>query len=337
MSGRNLFLTGAGLCCSLGPTAAESLQAYRQRMPTFRKAMDMVGIDGLPPTLAALIPVAECRDYPQRLYRLLELARDDLQTDDGRGPTNIHVLLPLWIETHLARDEVAGLILDAFGQYAPRPTLVFGGPTHVLTTLSTLAERLAPDDVALVAAIDSYMQTDLLDVLAVSGRMLVRGNPHGSVPSEAAVVLRVAGRPTPKSCCIAGIIEGRETEDVRAPQGLIGRGLASVVRQAGALVSNGPGIGRLMIGLTGERWRAEECGFALSAAGRFLGDLTRDLEAPLSITGDCGVASTALMLALASSEREAVRDPLRPRTLLLDSSRSGERAACIIEPVRDAA
>lgn len=306
-------------------------------MPQYRKASEMVGVDGLPPTLAALIPIAECRDYPQRLYRLLELARDDLrQTDDARDPASIHVLLPPWIETYCARNEVAGLLLNAFGRDAPHPVLVFGGPTQLPTTLNAIAEQLGPDGVALIAVIDSYIHVDLLDALAVRGRMLSRGNPYGSVPSEAAIVLRVAGRPTPTSYYVVGIIEDHEAEDVCAPKGLVGRGLASVVRQAGLLVADGPGIGRLMIGLTGERWRAEECGFALCAGSHFLGDLMCDLEAPLSMTGDCGIASTALMLALALADRDAVKDPQRPRILVLDSSRSGERVACIIEPAHEA-
>jgi hypothetical protein len=339
MSGGSVYLNSAGLCCSLGSTLTECLNVYRTNMPAFRKATDMVGIDGLPPTLAARFPVASCRDYPKRLSRLLALALDDLrQVDvDAPVPASIHLLLPAWIDTHRIRNEVDGVLLDAFGKNAPRPTFVFGGPTRLLTTLNAIAARLEPNGVALLAAVDSYIQVDLLDALAINGRMLSRGNPHGSVPSEAAVVLRVAGRPMSTGYRIVSIVEGVETEDVRAPRGVIGRGLATVLRQTDKILADGPRIGRLMIGLTGERWRAEECGLALGAGGAFLGDLTRTLEAPLSITGDCGTASTAVMLALALADRATTKDPQRPRTLVLDSSRSGERAACVIEPVHEAA
>ena len=266
-----------------------------------------------------VFPLAEERDYVERLRKLLACALADCVAQlTKRGQESADyamlLLLPYWME--------GGPVAEDFNtrlHQAPLPQVTslsvsFGGQAESLQLVGRDGPEIVrrTGGIVLVAVVDSYIHSDMLDSLAYHGELLTRDNPYGMVPGEAAAVLALGG--------------------------LMGRALASCY---GMLLEGGFSPDRFIVDLNGDRVRAEEFGYAITTNAAEMAELADRAEIPSLQLGDLGAASGLVMAALAlapapGSRREnAEPDGEAFRyTLLSASSRDGLRAATIVESVQ---
>lgn len=328
-------ILAAGLCCPLGDNFAETARRYAAGERGLRRERNFVGADGLPPPLAQAIPIAECREYYERLRRLLAAALADCRSQVPPPPGGwlLRLTVTRDLYEHPDREAIRALLLEPHAGVLRDIELRPGGPAEALSDLAhaAMAVREGRDEHALVGALDSFIHPLPLDRLAEDERILMQGNPWGMIPGEAAVVLAV-GIETRRPALghVLGVFRGVEEEDVTAPKGVVGRGLAKAYERAARFLPPD----RLMADLNGERWRAEEFGFAVARAaspGSGIVALAADPETPALHLGDCGTATGLLLPALALADPPKRPAP-GPVTMISVSSRdTGARAVGFIE------
>lgn len=334
MSGRSVLVSGLGLCCALGAGAGASQAAYAASARPFRRERAVVGVDGLPTTLCSALPFPSATGFPERLAELFAGALADLVGAGTVAGVPFYVMLPEWLDGHPDRDRVARSLEAAAagpGGAAPCLALLHGGAAEALALVGQAAASVqagAAEDVV-VGAVDSFLHPALLDRMAASGRTVHSRNPYGAVPGEAACLVRLsADTAGPALGTVLAMFRGTEPEPPDRPAAIIGRGLAKAFRDTAAHAEPE----RLLSDMNGERWRSEEFGFAVSAAGGPFPALSDRVEVPAMHLGDCGAAAGPAMLALAMG-----RAPRRTHAedgtlaLLAASSFGGLRTALVAE------
>ncbi|WP_102225767.1 hypothetical protein [Acidimangrovimonas sediminis] len=320
-------LNGIGLCSPLAPDYAGTLAAYAAGEKRFRRDGALIGPDGRPLTRGEVLPAAEERDPFRRHARLLALAFEDLDAQlggqsggqqGGQQGGGLAPRLPVWLflPSWLASGPRAARVereWRALAQVAPGPIHAAREPAEgwlaALARACRGAGAQTPPEF-LVAIADSALYAEVLDAMAARGRLLSRGQPHGLIPSEAAVIVRVTTPDRARAPRGVGLIgslrTGHEDDRPEAPAGLLGR----VLRGLWAGLPPGDAVDRLMIDLDGERWRAEEAAHVLSShSDRLPEALLAGFETPPLTLGHCGVAGPALMLALALGDGPAGAPP----------------------------
>ena len=339
-------ILAAGLTCPAGKDFETAIAAYSSGERFTEKDRNLVMADGRPPTLAAVFPLTEERDYVERLRKLLVCALADCVAQlTKRGQESADyamlLLLPYWME--------GGPVAEDFNtrlHQAPLPQVTslsvsFGGQAESLQLVGRDGPEIVrrTGGIVLVAVVDSYIHSDMLDSLAYHGELLTRDNPYGMVPGEAAAVLALGPENDVRLGRIARLSTMEEPESPIDPErGLMGRALASCY---GMLLEGGFSPDRFIVDLNGDRVRAEEFGYAITTNAAEMAELADRAEIPSLQLGDLGAASGLVMAALAlapapGSRREnAEPDGEAFRySLLSASSRDGLRAATIVESVQ---
>ena len=183
--------------------------------------------------------------------------------------------------------------------------MVHGGAALGLSSLGDAALDVAKGraETVLAAVLDSLVHPALIDAIARSKRLHGKFNPYGFIPGEAACVCVLSRHAVQADGLLPlgfvdAVFRGHEhTDDVLAGRS-VGRGLGGALAAAAAYRRPD----RLLVDLNGERWRAEEMGFALARAGADLAHLGNSLETPALHLGDCGGGMGALMAALALAD-----------------------------------
>ncbi|GAK72629.1 hypothetical protein G6L37_33200 [Agrobacterium rubi] len=296
-------IVGVGISCPLGQGSDAVRRAYVERVRNFvRSSQGPIGFDGQAITLSCVMPFEEVRDYDLRIRNLFAAAFDDLAAQvEIDAPVALRLVVPAWLGRH---DIGAGLqtwVKNTYSKWFSSVSLLSGGDTIALYEVAKALKELRDENGGglIVGALDSFMDAELLDMLAVNGRLFSRGNPHGLIPAEAAVLvmLELPGelrQALPVLGTMRSVFTGFERENLLAPDGVIGRGLAKPLRQAFETFSPA----RFLVDLNGERWRSEDLGFALSGA-RVPDKLLADFETPIAFTGDCGAANSLIMATVA--------------------------------------
>ncbi|MVA23621.1 hypothetical protein V6582_15695 [Agrobacterium vitis] len=294
---------GLGLCCPLGKNLTDASEAYAANDHNFIKSeKGPVGADGAPITLSCVMPFEDVRNFEVRLQRLFAGAVDDLvkALDLSYSAASMRLVVPRWLAGHKIGQELATWIVATWPTLFTDVALLADGDTLAVYELVKGLQEITEGQIPAlaIAALDSYMDAELLDILAISDRIYKRGTPHGLVPGEAAVIVMLGSSATFPDASPIGTVRsafnGFEAENLSEPQGIIGRGLARPLRQAFEAFQPD----RFLVDLNGERWRSEDLGFALS--GALIPDrLLSDFETPLSNTGDCGAANGLVMTAFA--------------------------------------
>lgn len=330
-----------GLTCPLGADAATALRAYGEGARAFEKARGLYGSDGLSPTLAWVHPFDAPRDFGTRLALLLEGALAEPLAMIGRLTAHraaipFAVILPSWLRKTSVPDRIRERIAAITSVRLDGPHFIFGDRNAGLDALigisgSIVRRRTA---IGLIAAVDSFIHPLVLDRLTIDDRIFRAGNPYGVVPGEAASAVLVAdeasaGRALPRRGRLRDHRQNREPEDVAAPKCIVGRGLARTLDYG-----ERSDISRLIVDLTGERWRAEEFGFAVAATPTDLTALAADPEAPALAFGDIEAATGLAYLALALGDRAPRASGESGRlTLVSTSSREGGRSSVLVERI----
>lgn len=338
MSGRAVLIRGVGMASLWGARFQDARSGYPAGVRRFHRETTAIGPDGRPMTLGAVILYTKLRDYAERLRRLFEMAFRDLAASSALLPdTPMRLMLPDWLVDSPVHHEVIGGIASAAAPAIASVQLMYGGPAQSLALVGTSAAAIASGrfDRIIVGGLDSLLQPELLDRLALQGRIRTRTHSYAATPAEGACLLLLAARSDddgPPPGQVLAALQGRETEDITNPQGLIGRGLATAYREAAE--HHAPD--RLLTDLTGERWRAEEFGVALNAAGPRIAGLVRRVEAPALYVGDCGVANGPILTALALTDPpRALAAAPGPVAMMSASSRAGSRSVLVVERVME--
>lgn len=320
----------AGLVCPLGKTLDEAAQAYASSRYALKRDQKLYGIDALPITLAYVWPYDDPRDYAQRLALLLhgaaEQCFDALERLAPQRRIPFYILAPAWLRASPALKDFARKIGDPHIFLNPDASIHFGGHADFIPLMANVSAHIRDGkiDAALVCALDSFIEPQILDALSLSNAILNEENPYGFVPSEAGAALLLSNESFAQSRvapigAIGETATAQEAEDIKDPQGIIGRALAQCFE-----IAENQNIQRILIDLNGERWRAEEFGFALAAKAKAaLIDCAANPDAPAAQMGDVGAATGAVLAALAATQNKT--------TLISTSSENGGRSVAIIQ------
>lgn len=333
----NHLLSGLGCITALGANRAETAAAYAEGEPGFRRCREIVGADGLAQIMAPALPLGDPAAPADRLAALLGAALADLASDLGGPEQGLPVLtvLPTWARNGLPRGAAEAALNAARPDWTGPIQIVWADEIGWLPLLADqcgLIDGGAKQEV-IVAVADTLCLPDLLDHLAAANRLLLKDEPNGLIPGEAAVALRVAPIEAETAAAgwghLSGLVAGQEDTPVEGRETLLGNALARLWSEPLSRIVPT----RLMTDRNGERWRAEDTGTALSRnAGRLPNDLAARTEEPLGLTGETGIARGAVMTALALSDPPPDTPPAPEAhwTLISEALYTGERSVAVI-------
>jgi 3-oxoacyl-[acyl-carrier-protein] synthase-1 len=324
-----LAIFGVGLCCPSGKSFAEANDKYYERERFLRRESSLIGVDGLHPTIAPIYEYDKNANYVDRLRTMLDVAIGDCLNSISLGDRKVRLLLGL--NTIMGSSPSRPAFARSF-ERRRLPSIggamvVFGGNAVGIDLLMKAAERVrdGDDELIVIAALDCLLHHEILDLLSVQGRVLCKQNPYGMVPGEGCAAL-LLGKETdevggPPMGFFNLIVQKSEGEDVLAPKGVRGNALAQCV---GAVSTN---VDRVLVDLNGERFRAEEYGFAAARSKASVKAAMMNPEVPPLQIGDLGAATSLVYCGLALAGETRHR-----RSLVLASSwEDGMRAATVVE------
>jgi 3-oxoacyl-[acyl-carrier-protein] synthase-1 len=190
-------------------------------------------------------------------------------------------------------------------------------------------------ELCLVGGVDSYLEPETLEWLDAEEQLHSRTNRWGFIPGEAAGFCLLA---SPSAAERYGLgVQGHvlaaatamEPNRIKTDTVCIGEGLTESFGEAlQPLAGSGTRVDRVICDLNGERYRADEYGFAIVRLGQYFVDPS-DFLAPADVWGDVGAASGPLFVALATVGGRGGRAAAR-HVLAWASSESGERSAALL-------
>lgn len=293
-------IMGIGINCPLGQGLAAVGRNYRDRERNFVKpAKGPVGLDGHPITLSCVMPYTKVRNFELRLQRLFAGAVEDLVASTPiENAVTLRLVVPAWLASNRLADLFKLWLEETYSSCFSEVIFLADGDTialyEVARGLQDIQQGRAP--ALAIGALDSFMDAELLDLLAINRRLHGKTTPHGLIPGEAAALFLLAPSQREGSRTLGTLLSvftGYEPENLYASRAVIGRGLAKPLRMA----FDAYAPTRFLADLNGERWRSEDIGFALSGA-RVPDDLLGDFETPLGHTGDCGAVNSLILAAI---------------------------------------
>ena len=219
-----------------------------------------------------------------------------------------------------------------------------GGHSGGIVAMSLARDMLAQGRtrLCLVGGIDSWLEPETLEWLDDAEQLHSNGNRYGFCPGEAAAFCLLATRSTAIELgCrplldLRAVATAREDKCIKTDTVCLGEALAATFQSLFEQESaNEPRIDRIVCDMNGERYRANEYGFAVLRSRRRFRDAA-DFEAPADCWGDVGAASGPLFVALVNEaySRGYSRGPL---SMIWASSEGGGRAAALLSETRKGA
>ncbi|AGT09065.1 hypothetical protein [Paracoccus aminophilus] len=323
-----LSLLAAGLTCAAGSSRAEALAAYRGPDHFIARNPALIGLDGAPLTIAAVIAPEEERNELARTYLLIETAFLDMMGQLAargiRKAAPVTLMLPPAFNQPQPRDWLAATLRERLGERIGTLGFVHGGAAEAMLALARLAQT-PEDELGYVIAAESLIPSRAIDDLMSRKRLFSSENPWGTIPGEAAVALAVLpGRRENLPGLRLAFAQEPERADDRA-RGIRGRGLADALA---ALRDPAHPPAAIWSDQNGDRGETEEFGFAVTASGPELAALADRAELPMARLGHSGCAMALTSLALALDGPPALvtassQGPLRAAALLLPAPNTG--------------
>lgn len=287
----------------------------------------------------------------ERLMALLRVTWAELESK-----LRTTLALPGWVSCRLALPEVrpgfdgasVQLVTKAFNDILSRgrsgmAEVVVAGHGHAggFDALRACAEQITSGaiEMGVVAGVESYLESRTLDWLDRDMRLAREGIRGGFPPGEAASMIAMAsdGYRRRNGLQSLGLIRavacGVERRSETDPEGLLGEGLSSVLKQVGShLHWPEERVDDIYCDINDERARTTDHAFALVRMGHLFRDCSRYIS-PVGLMGDVGAASALLNCVLASRawSRRYAHGPI---ALLSGSSWSGSRGAALLEEPR---
>jgi 3-oxoacyl-[acyl-carrier-protein] synthase-1 len=350
MSDPQAEIYAAGVVCPLGPNFNEVTSAYVEGRRAMKLERNIVGPDGLPPTLAWVYPLTAIRSYAERLARLFTEAYSDCLSQIGSiGAVNsfpAKIVLPSWLEGSEVLNSFQRLIEPRLHEGIGSVTYIHGEHAESLIEIGNACDGVRSGEVEgiFVFCVASDIHATLLDRLTLRGELFSEQNPYGIVPGEAGVCFFISHKQVAESIqplgrirTVANSFEAQKPGDLNGS--VMGRGLATCLHALEPFIRPDEAP-RLLSDLNGIRYRAEEFGFAVASTGKGLGEGIFDPETPALNMGDGGAATGGLLTALALSDppqrmRQRRKDwanrEMPSLALISASSPRGTRAAMIVE------
>ena len=283
-------------------------------------------------------------DGAERAAALLSPALSACLT--GLSPAEIRTL-DCRIDTFLAEggEDFYRLLRETFPALFATPGRVQAEPAGVLgrcafyERVMQAAEELRAGQAErlLVGCVDSLCATSWLRSVRGEGVLKDCINPEGIIAGEAAgaVLLELESAARKRTAPVLAVLSswgrGTERDDWYGESPATGRGLAEAFHQAlSPLDDGGKNVATVIADLNGERHRALDWAYA---EGKIFPDGEREpeLRHPAFITGDCGGAMGAVMLADALG-RCTFHAGFRGRIALATSDEEGARRVICLEP-----
>jgi 3-oxoacyl-[acyl-carrier-protein] synthase-1 len=340
----DLCVVCPGARTPLGLDAASTAAAVEAGIAPFAEHPFMLDHTGLPLIVARDAELTNDLEGPARLAGLLLPAVGEAAGGLGKHPQEkLPVLLALppsrpAQDPDLSKKVAAQLSQEfkgpvRFTDVVPFP---FGHAGGILA-LEEACRRVGRNEarVAVVAGVDSYLDSDTLDWLSRTDQMKGERQPWGFIPGEAAGAFLVTTRQTAKSCgwtvkaTLGGTGVAREENRIHTDSVCLGRGLSDAIRKAvEPLAASGEKVEYSWCDLNGQTYRADEFGYSIPRLTRHFEDITA-FTAPADCWGDVGAATgpLLLLLALAAAQKGTAKGT---RHVLWTSSDGGERSAAVL-------
>jgi 3-oxoacyl-[acyl-carrier-protein] synthase-1 len=337
-----MYVVSCGMVTPVGLTFPAATAAMRAGIAAFAEAPfhDHSG----QPVIGATVPiVAEGYLGPERLlHLLLPAVRECLGKRGLANMASIPLILCLseagfpgrmpLLDTWLLQN----LRLELSVNFHPASGIIAEGRAGVIMALDIARDLLGHGGVSacLIAAVDSYLQGEVLGTYARCGRLKTHRNPDGIIPGEAAAALLLSTSPPPAtrawpSILIAGTGFSHEPVSPTSDQPILGVGLATAVKGAlGAAGFTMTQIDFRISDLTGERYGFKETNYAVAKVLRGRKEFLPIWHCMDSI-GDTGAAAGACMLGRAVAAFAKGYAP-GPNVLCQSSAESGRRSAAVL-------
>jgi 3-oxoacyl-[acyl-carrier-protein] synthase-1 len=356
----SVVLTGVGLVCPAGLTAAHSCAAIRariSRLTDYPLYSCIPKEDDSPENEAAtsedevvkagivpLLPVDLLG--PERLRKLALLALQRLVTEGRLERKDLRraallVALPLPDEIvsfwRLRELFVDGLCRQAGLEGWAEVDVAEGGPASVFRQMQAANEWLRARRVefAVVLAVDSFIDVERLTLLDTAWRLLSARNVDGFLPGEAGAALLLEGPRAAKrrgSRVLARLGPSTFTSEpmpIGSEHWSSGAGLCAALRPLVSVSPKGTVGDWVLCDLNGESYRAIEWGLVQTRLARELPSLRR-LVHPADLIGDAGTALAGVLAACAAQAFVRGYAP-SASALLWAASDDGGRAALVLQ------
>jgi 3-oxoacyl-[acyl-carrier-protein] synthase-1 len=349
----SLQIIGLGAATSIGRNVWASAAAARAGLCGFREHPFMIDTAGKPMRVARACWLGVNVTGANRFRELLLPAIDEALTPVRGHVEQRTIRLGLALALPPLRpgqpEQLADDLHDAIAQQYPSlfsriSEFEVGHAAGHLCLDAALKEcKTTRVDACLVAGVDSYLAPETLEWVEECDQLHGGGplnNAWGFIPGEASGALLVATAEQAWRMGLAAFGEvvrvglGRETKLIKTDAVCIGEGLTQAFRMALAALASGERIHNVFCDLNGEKYRADEYGFAaLRTKDHFRA--VSEFIAPADCWGDVGAAGGFLHAALAviCHRKRYGKGPL---SLVCASSEAGERGAAIIRAVNGA-
>jgi 3-oxoacyl-[acyl-carrier-protein] synthase I len=358
-----LAVISAGVVCSVGLSAASACAAIRASQDNFKEThfIDEIG----EPLIGAAVPpmllgAPEETDGSllggeQKLARMfVKAAVECARAAGGIDPrhTALLVLGPETSRPGFSEDKLHRCFTaceDALGRrFHPSSCITQIGSPGLAVALEYAREQIGSGAVraALIAGIDSFLNTDDINDALASERLLSSENSDGFIPGEAAACVLVTRAdavepttapakdgtraPRPPLLMVAGIGRAREPDSWLSGNVSLGRGLAHALRHALAEAKiSADEIHHRLADCSGESFFLDEAAYAWGRLLRAPSPPGHDQRLIASSVGESGAAAGPLMLALAL---DAARKGWAqgPNSLIHLSNSHDQRAALVV-------
>ncbi len=339
---RQLSVRSLGMVSSIGLNASSSCAAIRARISRFEElpfhCQTGEPIIGAPATEAILNRQGTERVTTLLAHSVLECL--NLQADRQYMLHNPPLIIAV-IDTLDRPDyssELPRKILEDLQRilkitFVKGSTIMPSGKIGFFRAL-THAKQILDDghsDYCIIAAADSMLNVRALRWLEEHNRLKTEDNSDGVIPSEASAAFWITKADNCKDSMldIAGIGFGEEASTFEEDSPNLAIGLADAMR--GALNNARTSLSHIdfRVGaMTGQQWEFVEASTALARVQRVHKE-DFELLVPAEQLGDVGAALPACMLAAVTIGIQKGYVP-GPSAILYSSSRSSERAACVV-------
>ncbi|HVK56219.1 MAG TPA: hypothetical protein VM532_14475 [Burkholderiales bacterium] len=328
-----LAIVSAGVVCSVGLSAASACAAIRASLDNFKEThfVDEIGEPligaAVPPMLLGSPEEADgsLLGGEQKLARMfVKAAVECARAAGGIDPrhTALLVLGPETTRPGFSEDKLHRCFTaceDALGRhFHPSSCITQIGSPGLAVALEYAREQIGSGAVraALIAGIDSFLNTDDINDALASERLLSSENSDGFIPGEAAACVLVTRAdavepmtapaadgtraPRPPLLMVAGIGRAHETQTLQSNQASRGMGLSNAMRQA-LNEANIPAhaIHTRYADISAESYFFEEAAYAWTRILRAPSPDGYEFFTPMTRVGYVGAAMGPLMLALA--------------------------------------
>lgn len=340
----SIYVLSCGSCTSIGTTAGTNELAVRAGINSFR-ASYLINRHGHNIVVASTNGGASySASYYDNLYKLQTCALvesvENIYLNEFHNKIHILTNSPI-LQTKSdssSENNVAAKLLKKLNLKSVTPQFTNLTNTHagVLLGFQKLHKLMLNEqiDVCFIVAVESYLKASTLEELDNKNRLHSETNRYGFIPGEGAGFCLLASEEATKRLGIeplgqiVSVGTAIEKNLINTDSVCTGEGLTDAYRQALSALPEGVKIDQVYTDMNGERYRADEYGFAILRTQEYF-KAPENFIAPADCWGDVGAASGALLinLAVTAAQKGYAKGDW---SLISTSSDTGERAAAVI-------